>query len=751
MTLTEFLQILFPPTGKKQLTPAQEAIIRHPQGPAWVLAGPGTGKTEVLTVMVLRLLYVEGDPIQQDRVSPESIVLTTFTEKAARNLQDRISQYRTQIVAQVPHLADIDVSKLRVGTLHGLCNDLLQEFRAPTYQNVRLMDEFEQSMFIYEQSSIITNSNPTIDYPFWSHFDYMFKANEWQTTWRNRRTGGPALPGKWVGTAALMKLFNRIVEDRVSVAALRAAGGQWARLAGLYEEYVAKLQSEHRCDFAHLQLKFLSFLGTPLGQHFRDGGEGYPGIQWVLVDEYQDTNRVQEEVYLTLANRMPYNVVVVGDDDQAMYRFRGGSVECMVTFDQACQAFLDILPTSVFRYPLMGNFRSHPNIVEFCDQYITSFPSISLPGARVPGKTAMTPLSSISGTYTAVGILRAGRVADVARRFAETVRELVVNGIVHDPSQCCLLLRSTKESQNNALPYVTALRDSGLIPYNPRNKSFLEQEEVAGLLGALLAIVDPNARWVPVRPDTIPTFVAGCSAEYNRLAGSHPNLAQYVAYCHTRMAGKPGDYFNATLQEIIYYLLSLPPFSGWQGDPIRRIRLGRLTALFESYSSMPVPGRPNLSKGMLRASNANPGEVIDGWCRSFYHLFFGYLSKAGFNDEEDEDAICPLGMVPVMTMHQAKGLEFPFIFVGHANANWSVSDSHRLETELNAFPINPARAFALLPENTLAELDLIRQYYVAYSRAEWALIIMGTPSQLRQGRVPCGPTPSWLNSITLPL
>ena len=102
MTITELLQILFPATGTKQLTPEQEAIVRHPQGPAWVLAGPGSGKTEILTVLVLRLLYVEGDSIQEDRVPPESIVVTTFTEKAARNLQDRISQYRSQIVTQRP-------------------------------------------------------------------------------------------------------------------------------------------------------------------------------------------------------------------------------------------------------------------------------------------------------------------------------------------------------------------------------------------------------------------------------------------------------------------------------------------------------------------------------------------------------------------------------------------------------------------------------------------------------------------------
>ena len=123
---------------------------------------------------------------------------------------------------------------------------------------------------------------------------------------------------------------------------------------------------------------FLSFWEPSLDRLFCDGNGGDAnGIRWVLVDEYQDTNRVQEEIYMTLANRGDRNLVVVGDDDQAMYRFRGGSVECMVTFDNAVQVFLGLPATSVTTYPLATNFRSHPDIVGFCDDYITSFPVMS--------------------------------------------------------------------------------------------------------------------------------------------------------------------------------------------------------------------------------------------------------------------------------------------------------------------------------------------------------------------------------------
>ena len=481
----------------------------------------------MLTVLALRLIYVEGDPVQAERVPPESIFITTFTEKAARNLEDRIAQKRAVIVAQRPELAAIDVSKLRIGTLHGLCNDLLQEFRAPNYQNVRLMDEFEQSMFIYEQSSIVKTPNVLTDLPFWTDFQFLFSAREWQPSYGNT-------PNKWNATGALMKLFNRIVEDRVSLAAMRAKGGSWARLADLYDEYIVALRTEHRCDFSHLQLRFLEFLQSPLGKHFRDGdvAQGHPGIRWMLVDEYQDTNLIQEEIYLTLAQHQPFNVMVVGDDDQAMYRFRGGSVECMVTFDQACQTYLGIEPSAVTSFPMVENFRSHPDVVDFCNKYVAAFPSMKLKGARVPSKPQLVAKGSIGGKYPAVGQLRAPSVAAVAGKFADLVQGLVASGIVKDYSQCCLLLRSTRESPQNASPYVDALRARGIPFYNPRNKAFLDQEEVLGLLGAVFAVIDPAGRNVPNDPrnprafQAIRDFATACQGEFARLAAVHGPAAQ---------------------------------------------------------------------------------------------------------------------------------------------------------------------------------------------------------------------------------
>ena len=557
MTISELLALLYPAGSPKTPTPDQQKIIRHPGGPGWVLAGPGSGKTEVLTVTVLRLLYVDTDPIQPERIPPESIFVTTFTEKAAKNLEDRILNYRARLIAADPSLASVDVSKLRIGTLHGLANDLLQEYRAPNYQNVRLMDEFEQALFVREHLSLVKQPNAVTEVPFWQAFHWMFTPQQWQPT-----RAYP--PSRWNATRAMVSLLNRLVEDRVDIPALKSQGGPLLRLADLYEEYLNLLQTNFRCDFSQLQGRFLEFLNTPLGQSFRDGDgtTANPGIKWVLVDEYQDTNPMQESIYFELAKTAPHNLLVVGDDDQAMYRFRGGSVECMVTFDQACNAYLGLSPSSISRYNLVDNFRSHPEIVDLFNDYMVAFPLMGTPGARSP-KPPIIAKKVISQSYPAVGRLEGTSKENLAEKFAETVADLIHTGKVNDPNECCLLLKSTKESPNNAGPYVDALRDKGIDVYNPRNKTFLEQEEVQGLLGAILAIVDPNRRYAqdPANRASIPNAEVEFRNTCDALMATNQELRDYVSNARAAILAKPGQPFDCNLQELAFYIMSRQPFS----------------------------------------------------------------------------------------------------------------------------------------------------------------------------------------------
>jgi DNA helicase II / ATP-dependent DNA helicase PcrA len=184
------------------------------------------------------------------------------------------------------------------------------------------------------------------------------------------------------------------------------------------------------------------------------------------------------------------------------------------------------------------------------------------------------------------------------------------------------------------------------------------------------------------------------------------------------------------------------------------VRLARLTQLLESYSSTPVldPAtglpRSNVTRGFIRSSITHPGEADELWLGSFYHLFLTYVMDVGMDDEEDDDVICPSGMVPIMTMHQSKGLEFPFVFVGHMGENAEIGKSHHLEDFFSHYPANPFRTFARRSAQERAEMDMVRQYYVAYSRAEYALIFLGTKTHFDKLAIPCGPTVRWLRNNT---
>lgn len=702
------------------LNDGQRRAIGHGVGPLWIIAGPGTGKTEVLVNRCLKLLCV-------DTASPLSIFMTTFTEKAATNLQDRLYDYLARLKERYsPRLDSVDLADLHIGTLHGLCNEIMQTHRHLAYQNVRLLDEIEQSLFMRDTRARALRDRAAM----WSQLRYLVAD-------RDPATG--LAPNLWQVTKAAKVLFNRIVEDRVDVHRMRDAGGAWLEMAEEYADYVRALREQHRCDFAHLQHHFLEFLGSERGAMFLSGDANtqHPGIAHVLVDEYQDTNPVQEEIYLQLADAPPHNLTVVGDDDQALYRFRGSTVECMVEFAQRCQTRWP--GVRIEEVTLTDNYRSHATIVRWCNQYISSFSSMQHPGARAPGKQELVSCAHVAGAYPAVGWLSANRVCDLPGRFVSMVQGLIQNGIVPDYSQCALLLLSTQETPRYAGPYVTALRDAEIPVYNPRSKAYVERQEIAGAMGAFLAIVDPDQ--AVARNIQIPGVLRRVQLwdqEYHRIATGHHELARYVQLSQeqiTRLGAN--EEIRPAMPTILYRILAFEPFVAWQQDQDRDGRLSKLTRLFEAYCSL--VGRP------IRTDNNVAGRVSQSWLNKFYYLLMGYLDTTGVDDDEIDEEICPAGRLPVMTIHQSKGLQFPFVFVAGLGIGPTVGNVHQLEDELLRFRAAPPSYHFAAADR--AEHDMIRMFYVAYSRAQYALILVGTRSQLLSANRPAigGQGLGWFN------
>ena len=682
------------------LDQAQTDAIGYGDGPLLIAAGPGTGKTEVLVARCLKFICCDG-------VDPSSIILTTFTEKAASNLEDRLSEALLSVSHQYPGLSGIDPSGLRIGTLHGLCNRILQEHRYTKYQNLRLLDEMETALTI--RRSVEPKVDDATKAAIGRQFGSIFGSN-------------PQRPkSRWDWSIALIMLFNRLVEDEIDLVCLRAARGTWAALHRAYEVFERELTRTYSCDFAHLLKHFLDFLSTGQSNAFLQGsGEVHPPLTHVLVDEYQDTNPIQESIYFRLCDSSPHNITVVGDDDQALYRFRGGTVECMVGFRSMCQTRWNVSPHLVY---LSDNHRSDRKIVDWCNNYITSFSRMAAPNVRISSKPPLSSSLGRTGGHPAVGLIRNGTIKNCAVGVATLVRDLLANGIIQDYSQCVLLLRSAKNSPRYAGPFQVALEANSIPVYNPRSNDYLDRPEVAQCLGAFIRIVDPNLSHLQTVWGRSATMVNRWVQEYDSIAVTSPELQYYVAMSAAEIARKGiAELITADTPTILYRILSRQPFVGYQSNPERDLRLSKLTRLFEAFCAQ--YGR------QLRTDNAHAGQLPVWWYSYFYYGLCGYMAHERLNDDEDEEVMCPPGYFPIMTVHQAKGLEFDFVFVGNLGMGIWDSSSHHIEQDLRPFRKNPPAIIHSIADAQWH--DDIRQHFVAYSRAKYALVLVASDSQLRK-------------------
>lgn len=694
----------------------QRTAITHGEGPLWITAGPGSGKTEVLVSRALKLLLV-------DNVPPESILITTFTEKAAQNLEERIADRLSTLGFE----DEIDANALRIGTLHSLCNDLMQEYRYPEYSNIELLDEDGQQLFMYDNCDFV-------DYLRGSGLD----ADDWETISSEDDISGdeweffePMLgwgiseqygPNKWQATNGAAKLLNRLSQYRVDTEELRdQAAEPWQVCAEGLEKYRETLRDHSRCDFARLLETFIEFLDTESGSRLTSGDErrDKPPITHVLVDEYQDTNPLQEELYFRLTEKLEQpNITVVGDDDQALYRFRGGTVECLIRFpEHAAERF----GTPVETVQLRHNYRSTEDIVSWCNRYLDDFPLMQSEGARAPGKEPM--LVGREGTEerkSVKSLLESGTDHDAAERTAELIDRLHDEGYIDDYSQVALLFKSTKETADRAGPYVDALRDRGIPVHNPRNKAFLDRPEIKLALGAVVRCIDPGlegADTISVRGRTRQQ-VNRWYDDYETLVDEYDadELDAYIMRRRESLAEvDDGDSLGITLLELFYRILSFEPFQTWieaPDEPEPGNRLGQLSSLFDSFSS--ITGSRRLEKSTRTET------VSTRFLRQFYWQFCGYLESTDFDEPEDPHDQIPEGFVQVMTVHQAKGLEFPVVFASDLDSEPWMSGTYWIEEQLRPYAsIDPSGT-----AEERARRDEVRRFYVAYSRAEEDLILL---------------------------
>jgi superfamily I DNA/RNA helicase len=721
---------------------AQRAAILQSGKPLHITAGPGSGKTEVLVSRTLKLLLV-------DEVQPGSVMLTTFTEKAAQSLEERI----VDRLETIGFGDSVDTNEVRIGTLHSLCNDVMQEYRYPEYANVELLDEDGQQLFMYDNCAFVdylrgsdlepdewetlpdTSADTSED---WRFFDEIFG-------WKVSTQWGP---NKWQSTGGTAKLFNRVSQYRASTSELKNHDEQaWRVCAEGLEKYRDTLREHQRCDFARLLERFIEFLDHDAGQRFVHGEpeRNRPPLRHVLVDEYQDTNPLQQELYFRLLEQLSVpNITVVGDDDQALYRFRGGTVECLIQFPERVRNRFD---TPVETIQLKTNYRSTADIISWCNRYVGEHPQMQRDGARAPEKEPMElARESTIGQESVRAILEGTTDGQSASVAADLVERLHETDYIDDYSQIAFLFKSTKESDNWAGPFVEALRDRGIPVHNPRNKAFLNQPEIKFALGAVLQCLDPELDALEKRgiKGGVRTQIEQWHQGFDEFVDEYDAsaLERYVDQIGREVIETDSDdALGLSLLDLYYRLLSFEPFLSWVENPekpARGKRLGRLSKLFDSFVS--VSGRSTLTPSSWADS------VSTKFLTGFYYLFCGYLDATDFDEPEDPHNQIPEGFVQVMTVHQAKGLEFPVVFTSDLDSEpWTFGGTYWIEEQLA-----PYADIAPLGDETERSIrDEIRRFYVAYSRAEEDLFLLDredAPTDLALGYRNGEPLPtSWFD------
>ncbi|MXR20304.1 UvrD-helicase domain-containing protein [Halobacterium bonnevillei] len=695
----------------------QRQVIREGDRPVHVTAGPGSGKSEVSIARVAKWLLVDGEP-------PRSIVLTTFTKKAAQNLEQRLVDRLSAFGVG----GAIDASEVWVGTLHQLCSDIMREYRWDEYTDVELLDEDAQELFIRRESDFV-------DYLADGETDFFDEVIRWTYS-----DGGCR---KVFAADAATTLFNRIGQYRVDTGALQTADHPALRRLGqARENYEESLVESARCDFTTVQERFRDFLDSTAGERFVSGSESrdLPPLKHVLVDEYQDVNPLQEAIYFDLASRMDVpSLTVVGDDDQSLYRFRGATVDALIEFPQRAERRLGVPESEIPTIQLRHNYRSRPEIVQWINRFIGYHPPMQAPGARADGKEPMRPARP-STQHPNVTCLPGDTEDSTARAFADAVERMHEEGYIEDYSQVALLTHSTRERKPwNSDPTlvgrcVRELEDRGIPFYNPRNKAFLQHDDIQVILASLIQCLDPDLQWFDenVNDSQLNPSVNDWLTTFDRRVPADSELRDRIDSIATKVRqSEPGDPMDIGLLEVFYKLRGSDPISGWtQGpdrNPTRSKRIGKLTSLLESFES--IADGLTTARNLCRTSWDQYETVSTRFLGGFYWQFLEYLNSADLDDPEEVHDQIPEGHVQVMTVHQAKGLEFPVTFVGSLDQEPKSGTSHWIEDTLG--PFGERRAPASADER--AARDLVRQFYVAHSRAVDTLVLLGEQDDFAPG------------------
>lgn len=745
--LTTFIDIL----GSIQHPPNSEqrrAIDPNKDANLFVVAGPGSRKTTLLTVRILKLILVDG-------VMPSEILATTFTKKAAAELRSRILGRGFALIEQLlknkriskkkkDWLQSIDINQVKTGTIDSICDQLLRDYRQPGHLLPLLADEFiTQTLLLYEgmfASGLYQNN------------DYYGLVRKLCGAYSAQRIA--------TKSSVLNNIWNRRFNDQVDWDQFLNDPRQTAAELDLrnainkgLEYYAQALTDRGMLDFTLLEQEVLERLRDGRLKEFTDN------LSVLLVDEYQDTNLLQESIYFEMLSQSGASITVVGDDDQSLYRFRGATVELFSEFANRFNTRFSQTVQTVF---LNTNYRSTRTIVGFINHYAqldNSYQSVRVARkpSLVPGKhaTAGIPvLGMFRDDLTTLADELACFIHQVFRGTGYTLPDgsiIISDNKNGDLGDCALLCGSPLETKlNGDLRLPGALREEllQLIPpietFNPRGEDISDMPPVALYGGIILECIDPDARvqhsikWLSRDINYTMNQWRNIAIGYINGTSCPNDLYQYVLAWMNRNPGKKGHYWPRSVPAIKLVWDLVHWFPMFHDDPEGQLYLEIFT---RQLSSCDTIGK---FKGQVVYDPSKPTLSA----KSIEELLKNFLIPIASNSIKIEEELVqsfPRDRLSILSIHQSKGLEFPLTIVD-VGSDFKTNHSsqafkrfprgggmtHYLENYLRPYSDLPT----LRNEQDRAFDDLYRQYFVAFSRPQSVLLLVGLKGCLPGGTIP---------------
>lgn len=707
----------------------------------FIVAGPGSGKTTVMVLKILKFIFV-------DDVNPGNILATTFTRKAAAELRSRILSWGDLFKQELlidPEFKDIynklkklDFNQIVTGTLDSISEEVLRNHRAPGTPPPVVIDEFVANALMMRAGLFKDEKHHNEDL---RNFLIKLRGGAFGFNTAEMCKLLLEIKDRSYYDQVFWKEFSKEHDDPGVKVAYKAIN-----------DYLTELDDKLLYDFSLIEADFLDKLRAQNLESFTKN------LKVVLVDEYQDTNLLQEQIYFEIgkaALKNGGNLTVVGDDDQSLYRFRGATVDLFTNFKERISEKLKIKPELIY---LSKNYRSTKTIVNFCNEFSLLDDHFQL--ARVESKPPIEParINEITD-FPILGMFRSD-VKTLSKDLTKFIYQVVqgegfkfghngknykvkVDSDEGSPTDIAILLSSPLEItpfKRVRLPHY--LREDlekctpSLLVFNPRGQNLERTWEASVLCGLILECLDPECTIqdsIEKLPGTgIKRFRSWRKKavefiETNPMPNDPFGLNDFVEGWQKRIPiGRKKWKKDVALMGLAYKLVTWIP--SMQNDVEGLVYLEAVTrtisqiGIFSSYG------------GNIVFDEEFPDLEYNSIKEAYWNIFVPIATGAIEVEESLLDTL-PDNRINIMSIHQSKGLEFPLVIV-------DVGSDFKRD--------HPKNAFKRFPEDggktcDLEELirkcspldipnrsgkdrafdDLIRHYFVAFSRAQDILLLVG--------------------------